>query len=186
MKELSFSAIQQLQFIHDFPCVPRITDSSDSPAWALWKELADAGYIVECQAYSQCGDEFIDNGSGYDITPDGNAFLLEFSKKLEGQNVTSIYLNKSEYKLLKKMSKKSDVGIESGLVPSLVMAGVANFKYIEAPDRDGNCMEVCNITNTGKRYLDYHRESSIKAWVPITISALALITSIGFPLLLSA
>lgn len=186
MKDLSFSALQQLQFIHDFPCEARFVDSSDSPAWALWTELTDAGYIIECQGYSKCGDDLIENGAGYDITPEGNAYLLEFSKRLECQNVTAIYLNRKEYKLLKKMRNRNNVSVESSAVPALVLAGVVNFKYIENHEDDGPCVEVCNITNTGRRYLDYRHEATVKTWAPIIISVLALISSIALPLILTA
>ena len=108
MDNISFSALLQLQFIHDFPCVSRFVDTSDSPMWAIWQELLDAGYIIECQGYSKCGEELIENGAGYDITPAGNAFLLEFNKKLLEHDVTSIYLDKDEYKLLKTMLKRPD------------------------------------------------------------------------------
>ena len=178
MKELSFSAVQQLQFIHDFPAVGRFVDTSDSPMWEIWKELLDGEYIFECQGYAQCGDELIEAGAGYDITPAGNAYLLEFSKSLERKNVSEIYLNGREYRILKKIRKSDDYEVDSKDIPPLVQAGVVNFRYKEAPERDGGCVPVCNITNTGERYLSFRKEEARKTWVPVIISLLALVVSV--------
>ena len=178
MDNISFSALLQLQFIHDFPCVSRFVDTSDSPMWAIWQELLDAGYIIECQGYSKCGEELIENGAGYDITPAGNAFLLEFNKKLLEHDVTSIYLDKDEYKLLKTMLKRPDKEVAGKQLEPLVLAGVADFKYVEKDGSPGGCVAVCNITKTGRRYIQYRSQNAIRTWAPIIISELALIISI--------
>lgn len=177
MDNISFTALRQLQFIHDFPCVPRFVDTSDSPAWAIYEELLDAGYIVECQGYTGHGEERTENGMGYDITPAGNAFLLEFKKKLLQKDITSIYLTKSEYKLLKKMLNSSDKEVINEQLDSLVLAGVADFKYVENDNYPGNCVTVGNITETGKRYIEYRHKTAIRTWVPTIISGLALVIS---------
>ena len=181
MEELTFNAIRQLQFIHDFPCVPRFLDCSDSPSIAIWDELESGAYIVPVQGFSGG----VPSGMGYDITPKGNAFLLEFTHKLESKDIESIFLNKAEYKLLKNISKSKDIVVESEKVRTLVLAGVANFRFKEDLKHDGGCVEVCSITNTGKRYISYRKEQFIKTWIPIVISVLAFISSIAFPLILS-
>lgn len=188
MGELSFNAVQHLQFVHDFPCVARIADSSDSPVWAIWQELVDGGYIFECQGYTECEGELIEAGMGYDITPLGNAYLLEFAKKFEARDVTSIYLNKNELKLLKKLGRsvERELKIEDEVLNPLFLAGVVSFRYEEDKNYIGNCVAVCKITNVGKRYLDYRRETETRTWVPIMISIFALIASIVFPLILAA
>ena len=186
MKDLSFFALRQLQLIHDFPGVSRFADCSDSPAFAIWEELIDAGYAVECQGYTKVGEEYCEGGTGYDITPAGNAYLLEFSKKLEEVNVSSIFINKAEYKTLKKLKRCEEMPVESEMVVPLVLAGVANFRFVESKNGNGGCIEVCSITNTGRRYLEYRRTISIRTWLPIILSTLALISSFIIPLLLTA
>ena len=177
MRELSFNAIQQLQFIHDSPVVARFIDTSDSPMWDILRELLDGGSVSECQGYQLCGDEMIEAGPGYEITPAGNAYLLEFSKNLETKNITEIYLNKREYKMLKKMNKMQDFEVADEDIPPLVQSGVANFRYINR-GRGERCIAVCNITNTGKRYLSYRKEDTKKTWIPVVISLFALLVSV--------
>lgn len=178
MDNILFNALLELQFIHDFPCVSRFADVSDSPMLEIWQELLDAGYIVECQGYSKCGEELIENGVGYDITPAGNAVLLEFKKKLSGHDVTSIYLDKDEYKLLKSMLKQPDKEVANKQFEPLVLTGVVDFKFVEKDGSPGGCVAVCNITKTGKRYIQYRCENTIRTWTPIIISGLALVISI--------
>lgn len=177
MDKISFSAIQQLQLIHDFPRASLFPDMSDSPQWAFLQELLDAGYIIECQGYSKVGEELIENGAGYDVTPAGNAFLLEFYKELSKKEIASIYLDKPERKLLKSMLKGSDKEVTSQQLESLVLSGVASFKYIERDNQYGGCVAVCNITETGKRCIQYQKEAFRRAWIPIIISIISLVIS---------
>ena len=130
------------------------------------------------QRSGRSGKGLIENGAGYDITPAGNAFLLEFNKKLLEHDVTSIYLDKDEYKLLKTMLKRPDKEVAGKQLEPLVLAGVADFKYVEKDGSPGGCVAVCNITKTGRRYIQYRSQNAIRTWAPIIISGLALIISI--------
>jgi len=186
MEELSFAAVQHLQFVHDFPCASLWVDCSDSPEWAIWGELIEKGYIIECQGYTQCGDDLIESGMGHDITPLGNAYLMEFFKKMEGQNISTIFLSGIEKKILKQMKKAGDreIKVPHEILAPLVMAGVASFKYIKNPAGEGS-VAVCQITNTGKRYLQYCEKECVKTWAPIAGSIIvALLGTFIFPLLL--
>ena len=76
------------------------------------------------------------------------------------------------------MLKQPDKEVANKQFEPLVLTGVVDFKFVEKDGSPGGCVAVCNITKTGKRYIQYRRENTIRTWTPIIISGLALVISI--------
>jgi len=93
-------------------------------------------------------------------------------------DLTSIYLSKQEYNLLRKSnityirySEKLDSLIKSDLIT------FAKYYF----DDIGNQLpikEKCKITDKGKAYLHYYKSNFVSEKLPIFISVVALIVSI--------